>query len=468
MTRHPLASLSVRTRVILAVVALTALALFFSGTVVVLWGQTKVDQRIGAEHQAVVASLRQLASENDPVTGTGWAGPDDLLRVAIQRSVLAPGEGAFALINQTIAWTAQPGVTLRPEEDDELVATVIPLSGLGVVTYGRVTTARHDWAYVVAPIGFDGQTAALVRVADLGEERAQLTPVYAAYGLVGLGSLVLVALMGWLVVGRLLRPVTEVRTTAQRITATDISQRIPVTGHDDLAELAATVNSMLDRLETAVNGQRQLLDDVGHELRTPLTIARGHLELVDAADPGDVQATRGLVLSEMDRMSRLVDDLLALSRGQQADLLRPGETDIVELTDQTLTKATGLGERQWQLDAVAEVTAWLDAQRVSQAWLQLAANAVQYSEPGTVVGLGSAVDGDELRLWVRDEGQGIDPADRERIFERSTRGSTGEGTGLGLAIVSAISASHGGRVDVSSTLGGGSTFTIVVPLRGQP
>jgi len=447
---------------------LAALALAVSGIVVVAWGRAATERRVLSEQQLAVASLRQLAGETDALTGEPWASTTALLRAAMQRATLGPSEGALAIEGGEVTWTAQAGVSLRPESDEALVAALIPLVNHDTVTYGRIVTTAYDWFYVVIPIHLTAQPApaALVRVTDIRAEAALHAPIYRAYAIVAAASLPIIGLIIWLLVGRLLRPIAVVRETAQAISDSDISQRIPVTGHDDVSALAQTVNSMLDRLEASAQGQRQLLDDVGHELRTPLTIARGHLELMDFGDPADAAQTRDVVVSEMDRMRRLVDDLLTLARSRQPHLLRPQLTDLVHLTDETLTKATSLGDREWQLDAVAEVSAWLDPQRISQAWLQLAANAVQYSAPGSVVALGSAVDKGELRLWVRDEGQGIAPGDVERIFARHERGSSGQGTGLGLAIVRTIATSHGGSVEVDSVLGQGSTFTIRLPLRG--
>ena len=140
------------------------------------------------------------------------------------------------------------------------------------------------------------------------------------------------------------------------------------------------------------------------------------------------------------------------------------------LTASVLEKAAQLGEREWLLESTAETEAMLDVQRITQAWLQLASNAVRYSEDGTRVQLGTAVDGRTLRLWVRDQGIGVAQEDRERIFERFGRGASTrqEGSGLGLTIVSAIAAAHGGRVTLESVEGTGSVFTMEIPLRTPP
>jgi signal transduction histidine kinase len=188
---------------------------------------------------------------------------------------------------------------------------------------------------------------------------------------------------------------------------------------------------------------------------------------MDANDPADVAQTSALAIDEVDRMHRLVDDLLTLAKADRPEFLQPEATDVARLTDETLAKASMLGDRAWVLDELADIETVLDPQRIAQAWLQLAANAVQYSAPGSKIGMGSRVDDGDLRLWVRDEGVGISPEDRERILQRKVRGRTGSGTGLGLAIVSSISAAHHGRVDIESVPGIGSRFSIVLPLRGS-
>ena len=117
----------------------------------------------------------------------------------------------------------------------------------------------------------------------------------------------------------------------------------------------------------------------------------------------------------------LVGDLILLAKSVQSDFVTPVDTDVAELTELVFDKSLALGERRWQLESVAFTRAMIDPTRITQAWLQLAANAVRYSDPGSTVALGSAATGSELRLWVRDEGTGIAPQDLERIRQRFVR-----------------------------------------------
>ena len=145
--------------------------------------------------------------------------------------------------------------------------------------------------------------------------------------------------------GRLLAPLRTLRETADEINDTDLSRRLPETGNDDITALTRTFNRMLDRLEAAFVGQRQFLDDAGHELKTPLTVLRGHLELLDVGSPEEIAETRELLLDEVDRMSRLVGELILLAKSDRPDFVTLRPVDLTGLTVDTLAKARGLGDR---------------------------------------------------------------------------------------------------------------------------
>ncbi|MFT4217107.1 MAG: HAMP domain-containing sensor histidine kinase [Micropruina sp.] len=468
---------TVRARVIAAVLALAALALTIAGLTAYSLELAMTERRVEGYLQRSVDEFRVLACGNsadcspgiDPTTGRPFTSPDDLIRVAMQRQVLAANESELGIVAGKVVWTAPEGIAFRPERDPDFVNAVLPLSQLDHVTRGRLATPLADYSYAVTPVRFPNAHGALVQTFDMRAEHAVLRATYGTYALVAVGSLAVVGFVIWLLVGRLLQPIRLLRTTAEDITEHDLTRRIPVHGNDDLSALTRTVNAMLDRLDAAMGSQRQLLDDVGHELRTPVTIVRGHLELMDADDSDDVRATRVLSLDELDRMGRLVDDLLTLAKAERSDFIQPHLTDIGRLTDETLEKARGLAPRRWLLDDLVDVEAVLDPQRVTQAWLQLASNAVKYSPPEAPIALGSAVRGNELWLWVRDRGVGISPEDRELVLSRFGRGANAplraDGAGLGLAIVDKIVTAHGGRVDIESILGEGSTIALVLPLQ---
>ncbi|WP_156517311.1 sensor histidine kinase, partial [Rhodococcus sp. EPR-279] len=280
------------------------------------------------------------------------------------------------------------------------------------------------------------------------------------------------AVGAWLVAGRIMSPIRHITATARTITETDLSGRITdarTTGRgDDIGALIDTLNSMLDRIESGAASQRRFLDDAGHELRTPITIVRGHLDVLDHDDPVDVRDTVALVDDELDRMNRLVADLLLLTRADQTSFVNPVVTDVDALTRSVFDKVTTLADREWVLEASATVHAPLDAQRLTQALLALADNATHHTMPGSRVGIGSQLSDGDIRFWVTDSGPGIARDEQERIFERFARGRNGtrrtEGAGLGLSIVTAIAQAHRGRVSVGSAPGHGATFTITIPL----
>jgi signal transduction histidine kinase len=209
---------------------------------------------------------------------------------------------------------------------------------------------------------------------------------------------------------------------------------------------------------------------VGHELRTPITIMRGHLELLRVDDQTEVNRTRTLLLGELDRMTRLVEDLQTLASAERPGFLAPTGVDVERLLDDALDKARALGDRTWRVDARAEAVVFADGQRLTQALLELARNAVKVTAPGDTIAFGARVDAKTVRLWVRDTGPGVPDDDTSRIFRRFRRGTTRtpEGSGLGLAIVHAIARAHGGHVALDSVPGSGARFTLVLPYLPAP
>jgi two-component system OmpR family sensor kinase len=220
-----------------------------------------------------------------------------------------------------------------------------------------------------------------------------------------------------------------------------------------------------------MRSQRQFLDDVAHELRTPLTIARGHLEVSGRSAEGH-EETVALVMDELDRMTRYVEDLLLLAKAEQQQFLRLGPADVGELVSSLVPRAKALGARRWVIDEAPRaglVAMVADAGKIDQAMLNLVTNAVQHTVDGDEIGIGARVDGERLQLWVRDTGPGVPANTRDHIFDRAARGASSrvsrpDGAGIGLSIVTAVVRAHRGTVVVTDTPGGGATFTIDIPL----
>ena len=252
------------------------------------------------------------------------------------------------------------------------------------------------------------------------------------YTIVAALSLGLIAALAFWQSGRLLAPLRTLRDTTNEIKATDLSQRIPVTGNDDLTALSVTFNDMLDRLEASFTTQREFLDDAGHELKTPITVLRGHLELLDEGSPEDVEETRVLLLDEVDRMARLVNDLILLAKSNRPDFLarddhQPRAAHGNGAGQSERTRSACSGNRT----GAGGGAVFVDEQRLTQALLALADNAVKHTRDGDVVAIGSSYDDDAVRLWVRDSGEGVPAADREVIFE-TIRPQSGPGRRRGV------------------------------------
>ena len=463
-TRHR--SPSVRAKVLGVVVLLAALGMVVAEVTSYVIASRRLDVRLDAAIAQEVAEFRTLAEVGvDPRTGEPFASIDELLRTALARNVADTNESYVGLGSQPYT-PVDPGVVDLLEEPAllEAVARVDPAARVTLAEVeSSVGTLRYAAVPVVLPTTSDRGTYVVAYAVD--RERQDLVDVARTYALVALGALLLLAVVGWLLAGRLLRPLRLLREAASTASP-EGGERIPVRGNDDVSDLTRSFNTMLDRLQGAFAQQRQFAADAGHELRTPVTIVRGHLELLDPDDPADVAATRDLVLDEVDRMSRLVEDLVLLARAQRTDLVDLRPVDLDRLVEGVLLRARALGDRDWRLDSSAAVVVLADEQRLQQALLQLADNAVKYTPPGTVVAVGARVDPDAVRLWVRDTGPGIAEADQARVLERFGRADQGrgvEGSGLGLAIVTALAEAHGGRLELDSAPGRGARFTVVLP-----
>lgn len=446
------------------VVGLTTLALVVAGFTLWVSQLGRIDATIAQHLERAGAEFVTFASAAvDPATGQPYTTTDELLQAALSYQVPVEYETTLAVVDGQVRYALGLGLT----EIDPDLTTAIAQAPTDRARVSSLNTGAADYRWLIAPVVVGNEPpGALVVAIDRAAMRAPATAMMWTFAAISAAALGLISLIGWLLLGRLLRPVAEMRRLSTEIANSDFSRRLPVRGNDDLAQLSRSFNQMVDHLTNVFASQRQLLDDAGHELRTPITVVRGHVELMDPTDPEDVSATRSLALSELDRMHRLTEDLVLLARSETPDLLRFGEVDVGDLTTTVLEHAQHLGDRDWSLDGTAQCAIRGDADRLTQAWLQLAANAAKFSEPDTRITLSSYEKGPWVCFAVSDQGRGVPAQDLARIFDRFTQvGASRGGSGLGLTIVQAIAKGHGGDVVVESLLGAGSTFTIRVPAR---
>ncbi|MGG7466464.1 ATP-binding protein [Plantibacter sp. YIM 135347] len=512
-----------RVRILAAILLATTLAMVLAGFSAYVMEREQTVAAIDADlTRTAEATAFVVAGSGDSSTAPTTTA--EAVALVLKRSSFGADEGAVGLLPgaEPIAPSSPTG--FRLDGDDRLIAT-FSSEATGATVLGTATThgaTVRDIRYAVIPVTVVGDPAVghIVVATDLTAALDAVGEVFRVYVIVAVISLLLIGLVGWRLAGRLLHPIRLLRDTAARITESDLDERIPVIGKDDVSQLTSTVNDMLDRLDDAFTSQRQLLDDVGHELKTPITIVRGHLELLDPADPVEVAATRELALDELDRMSTLVGDIAELSAAGAGATLQRVPTDVADLTMAVLDKAAAISPvHRWELGERAELIVGVDPARMAQAWLQLADNAAKYSPVGSTITISSRFedgssggssdgssdggpDGDpgggsdagtddstdelggsgvpvigpdpQLVLSVSDQGPGVPEDLRERIFDRFTRAQEGRGvrgSGLGLAIVQAIAEAHGGWAQMDEgdgNVGNGSVFSIRLPLEVDP
>jgi two-component system OmpR family sensor kinase len=365
----------------------------------------------------------------------------DATRPLRKAAVLAPGELRAALQRDVFAdRSSLPGL----DEPSRLLATPLRRGDRQLVLV--VGATREDRAETLA---------------SFRDELVIAGPI----------ALVLASLVGYFLAGLSLRQVESMRRRAAAISAETPGERLPVPRTaDELERLGETLNAMLDRLETALERERDFVADAGHELRTPLALLRTELEL--ALRHGDsAEELRAAVRSaslEVDRLAQLAEDLLLIARSDRGKLPLNVET----LDGNTLLESV-VSRFQWRADDAGrslahavdpEVKVRGDPLRIEQALGNLVDNALRHGA-GEVNVRAARVDG-RVELHVRDHGPGFPPTFLEHAFDRfsrAQRGREGRGTGLGLAIVRAIAEAHGGEAFVANAPGGGADVWLVLP-----
>lgn len=429
------------------------------------------DEIAGQLSQEVAEFNRLLLIGNDPTGKQPISSPELAFDMFLTRNVPSQEEGFVAFVGDTLYRSTLNKFPLDrlPTEITNRYGSGNPLAAPEDAPNGRFETELGTLYYRALPVQLgqrDGTFLVMILpIAEFGEIRELQT--------YGAGAVLLVLLLvaggGWFVLNRLLRPVEQLTETAQLISLSDLTRRVEVQGSGAAAEMARTVNSMLDRLETVFRKEQEFVRDASHELRVPMTVCLGNLDVLAATLPEDSESAQviALVGDEMDRMARIVDDLRLLADAGHSDFLHPERIELDALVADLSAKARALGQRRWVVEGACSGAVVADRHRLTEAVMNLVDNAVRHTDADDIIAIGATGNPSEVRIWVRDTGWGVPLTDQARIFDRFRRGArayrTYRGSGLGLSIVRVIAEAHGGRVELVSTLGEGSTFTLVLP-----
>jgi two-component system OmpR family sensor kinase len=457
---------NMRVRILAVVALLLAGSLLVSVLLLRNVLRDRLDEEVTLAMAREVEEFRLLTTGTNPRTGEPFG--DDLeamFDVYFAREVPDEGETLIAFVGDELHLTEAAADALPASALTDLVEGWLAAED---DEYGEATVDEGEVRYSVVPIDVGRRGAFVVANHPLPEQQ-EIDRSVLTEAVIQLITVAIAIAIAFAFSGRVLRPLRSLAETARTISETDFTRRIPVSGTDEASQIADAFNDMLARLEAAFTTQRKFLDEASHELRAPLTVIRGHLELMELDDPHEREATAAVIIAEIDRMNRMVEDLLTLARAEHPDFLEPGPLDVAEWTQAAFQRSSVLCARTWHLDACADGQAVADAQRLTQAVMQLSENICHHTPEGTSARLGTEITRGRLRIWVEDDGPGISDEDRGAVFENFRRAKAGHrGTGLGLPIVRAIAEAHGGSVRVVPAQPRGARFEIEVPLVMRP
>ncbi len=325
---------------------------------------------------------------------------------------------------------------------------------------------------VSVPISLDGrQIGTMVVAASKARLRATEQALMVRIGLASALGLALAIVLGYSAVRQSLRPLARMLAQIDAIQATgDLSKRIAHSGpQDEVGQLARAFDRMLLRLQEAFRSQQRFVADASHELRTPLAVAKGHLELLQhEIDGANAQRSIAVATEELDRMARIVDDLLLLARLDEGMQLRREPVDIELTVREALLRSMLLAPRRASVDVEPALHAFADPDRLLQVLTNLMTNAAQHGGDEVTINLRAYAQDGRVVVAVADTGPGIPAHELPRIFDRFYRGAraraTPGGVGLGLAIASSLAKAMGGEIAVTSAPGAGTTFAVSLPM----
>ena len=482
--RNPLSSASLRSRLLVGVLLLSALGFAISDFVAQNAMQKFLLQQVDQQLLSVAdgALLRvdragiQGDSDRDDDRGVSQAKAATNTPL---RSV--PSSVSITLLDPFGNYVGGVGGDLNSQQITDYVVGTLPANA---AKYGNrpftleVPGADFRVLSRVLPSAM-GSVFVAQSLAGVDETSKRLRVIFLFIGLI---ALLLIGFASRMVIRVGLRPLVAVEETAEKIAAGDLSARLPDAKPDtEVGRLVTSLNAMLSRIEESFaartaseNKLRRFVADASHELRTPLTAIRGFAELHrQGAVKGEAATSEliGRIENESVRMSALVEDLLALARLDQSRDLVSAPVDLTELVSEAVESARAAGpEHPITLNLPEEAFVLGDARKIHQVVANLLANARIHTPAGTPITVSIESNDEGTTISIADSGPGLSEEDQARIFERFYRADPSrnrakeEGSGLGLSIVDAVMQAHGGKVGVSSKLGEGATFTVFFPL----
>ena len=425
-----------------------------------VWERTELDDTLEREGEAIVEEIVADVEELQKVDMDSSIDVSELEVIASRSLARHPGSAvhlSVVRVGELVLSSARGPAVLLELRDDGMLP-LAPPGRLASIDGVRVRSAE----IVLGPT--------TVLVETLGDDRA-VTGEARTLALRTLAASAIGALVGVialaLVVHRATRGLNGVSATVHATRLEDLSIRVPDPGgSNEIAQLARDVNAMLDDLAVARSTKDELIASVSHELRTPLAAARGHTDLLREQRAVDPAQTTARIDRELTRMTRLVEDLLALSRAGDPSWLSRRLVNAREVVDELRGRLPALSDETVTIAPIPDVLIEVDADRVLQALSNLVVNALIHTPPGTPVLLSIETQENRLVFVVRDEGSGVPDEVLASFGQAFVRGSA-EGSGLGLAVTRAVARAHGGDLAVESSADG-TTVRLSLPLDASP
>jgi two-component system, OmpR family, sensor kinase len=436
--------------------------------IVYLLPRNRINQEVDMDLQALAVELQsaEIIPRGGGAFHIGIAADLDNLETAASFFVVAGPEGNIGLRSQNLSQMTRDVGLLDPNglQERQVLNYVIR----GDSTLRVLTTPIYD----------DGELIGYLQVGRLVDNIESFNRFLVIALFVGFAGASASLFLAVLLTPSSFKPLEDMAAVTRQITnADDLSRRVPNTERtDEIGVLARSFNQLLERLERLFQTQQRLLADVSHELRTPLTAIRGNVDLMRRMGDADPESL-GIIQEEIERMTRLVGDLLLLARADAGGL--PLEKQKVELDNLLFEvyRQVRLLEKSVEVKVteVDQVCIMGDVDRLKQLLLNLISNAIKYTPDGGTVDVSLSKKNGWGYLKITDTGMGIPAEDLPYIFDRfyrvdkaRARDHSGQGAGLGLAIAKWIAQAHGGNIDVMSKVGEGTTFTIILPILVEP